>query len=237
MNVGFEARVASINAAGGIDGHKIVYRVLYDDSGSPTTDLADIQQLILEDHVFAIGPVASVSLTTGDVAYAAAHHVPMMGYDFTETTCNTPWFFGLIQGGCETALPKVGAAGDSEAFFDAFAQATHRKLSSVRVAIVQPNGSANVLTTEGLEQTAKQLGAHVVYADDSLPQIPPVDFTPYVQPVLNTHPNLLVPSLGYSEELGFDAAAKANGYSGALMSGSGLPANLFAAGNASAPQF
>lgn len=77
----FQAWVASVNAAGGINGHKL--NVIYkDDDTSATTSLTDVQQLI-SDHVLAI-----VNLSNDDSAWAsdtASANIPVIEADSSDT--------------------------------------------------------------------------------------------------------------------------------------------------------
>jgi len=59
IDVGFKARIARFNAAGGIDGRKIKLLDVLNDGGSLSGNLSAIQTLVLKDKVFAVTPISS----------------------------------------------------------------------------------------------------------------------------------------------------------------------------------
>lgn len=76
----------SVNASGGINGHPVKLFV-EDDMGNPATALQDVKKLVTNDHVVAI--VSDISGPDSTWAsYVAAHHVPVLGGNAT----NTPFF-------------------------------------------------------------------------------------------------------------------------------------------------
>jgi branched-chain amino acid transport system substrate-binding protein len=228
MDQGFEARIDRANAAGGVDGHKIEFKKLYDDAGSTATDLSDEQTLILQQNAFAIAPVASVSFDPGTMSYLAAHHTPMLGYAFTPVSCGQQWFFPVLVSGCSTAAASVGS-NESPWWLSAYLKITGKSPSSVKSAIVVTNSTANASETPALEQSAKQLGSDVVYASDSIPQVPPANYTPYAQEIINAKPSLVFVGIVYAEEVGLIQALKAAGYTGDIVSISGVDPNVFTA--------
>jgi branched-chain amino acid transport system substrate-binding protein len=226
MDQGFEARIARTNAAGGIDGHKIDYKALYDDSGQTANDTNLIRQLIQKDQVFAIAPVASISFDPGTMSLLAANHTPMLGYAFTPVSCGVAWFFPIIGGGCYVAEAKIGGPY-SAASWHSYLTASGKSAAQVRPALLLTNSTANGVETPAGEQSVLQLGMTPVFARDSIPQVPPTNYTPYVQAVLATSPNLIDVGIPYAQELSFIQAAKSLGYKGDFYAQSGLPPNLF----------
>jgi branched-chain amino acid transport system substrate-binding protein len=72
-----EAWAASVNAAGGLDGHKINL-ILMDDGGVASTALADVRELIEKDHVAAlVNDWSAASDQWG--SYAQQQGVPIVG--------------------------------------------------------------------------------------------------------------------------------------------------------------
>lgn len=80
---GFEARIALQNAEGGIHGSKIKLFVK-DDALSTTQVLTDVQDLVTQDHVVAIGDFSAV-LGAAE-PYLIAHGVPVVGVNYGGTT-------------------------------------------------------------------------------------------------------------------------------------------------------
>jgi branched-chain amino acid transport system substrate-binding protein len=228
MDQGFEARIDRANADGGVAGHKIQFTKLYDDAGSTATDLSDEQTLILQQGAFAVAPVASVSFDPGTMSYLAAHHTPMLGYAFTPVSCGQDWFFPVLVSGCSTAAASVGS-NESPWWLSAYLKTTGKSASSVKSAVVVTNSTANASETPAIEQSAKQLGSDVVYASDSIPQVPPANYTPYAQEIMNTKPNLVFVGIVYAEEVGLIQALKAAGYTGDIVSISGVAPDVFSA--------
>jgi branched-chain amino acid transport system substrate-binding protein len=66
----------SVNAAGGIDGHKVNV-IVKDDAANPTTSLTDAQTFITSDHVVALIDSSSVDATWA--TYAKQQGVPVIG--------------------------------------------------------------------------------------------------------------------------------------------------------------
>lgn len=233
MDEGFKARIARENAAGGVDGHKIEFTNLYDDSGSTATDLADEQKLILQQHVFAIAPVASVSFDPGTMSYLAQHDTPMLGYAFTPVSCGQDWFFPVLTSGCGVASAKPGI-NESPWWYSAYLKVTGKPASSTHVAIVLTNSTANSTDTPAIEQSVTQLGGNVVYAADHVPQVPPTDYTPYAQGIVNKKPDLVFLGIVYAEEVGLAQALRAVGYKGDIVSISGVSPDVFTASQSAA---
>jgi branched-chain amino acid transport system substrate-binding protein len=79
-----QAWADSVNAAGGINGHKVNLTVL-DDAGNPATALQDAKQLVQQDHVIAL--VGDDSLADASFAsYIASQGVPVVGGISPEAT-------------------------------------------------------------------------------------------------------------------------------------------------------
>lgn len=76
---GVKARLGLVNAAGGVNGHKITY-VMADDASSPAGAANAVRQLIEQDHVTAILDVSSWFFGAYSVAVQAG--VPVFGVGF-----------------------------------------------------------------------------------------------------------------------------------------------------------
>ncbi|QTI70999.1 ABC transporter substrate-binding protein [Gordonia polyisoprenivorans] len=84
----------SVNAAGGINGHKIDL-IVKDDASNPTTSTSMVRELIDKDHVIAIvGDSSNVDATWA--SYAQAKGVPVVGgLPISTTFISNPNFFGI----------------------------------------------------------------------------------------------------------------------------------------------
>jgi branched-chain amino acid transport system substrate-binding protein len=87
---GLVAWVDSVNASGGINGHKV--KLILDDSGaSSTADVTDAHQLIQSDHVVAI--LDNDSADVGWLSYAASQHVPVIAGLANVAPMTSPYAF------------------------------------------------------------------------------------------------------------------------------------------------
>jgi ABC-type branched-subunit amino acid transport system substrate-binding protein len=89
---GVEAYFSMVNAAGGVDGRRLVLGYRRDDQGSATTDLTVAQQLIEQDHVFAIVGVGTPFF--GGASYLAHLGVPTFGYMVSSDWSDGPSLYG-----------------------------------------------------------------------------------------------------------------------------------------------
>jgi branched-chain amino acid transport system substrate-binding protein len=76
---GVKARFGLVNAAGGVNGHKITY-VMADDASSPTGAATAVRKLIEQDHVTAILDVSSWFFGAYQIAVQAG--IPVFGVGF-----------------------------------------------------------------------------------------------------------------------------------------------------------
>jgi branched-chain amino acid transport system substrate-binding protein len=79
-----EAWADAVNAAGGINGHRVQLYV-EDDAGNPATSLVEVKTLVQEDHVVAIVGEESISAQPW-ASYVAAQNVPVIGGNSAELT-------------------------------------------------------------------------------------------------------------------------------------------------------
>jgi ABC-type branched-subunit amino acid transport system substrate-binding protein len=225
---GFEARLARTNAAGGVDGHKIVFKRGFDDQFSNTMDQQDVSEAILQDHVFAIAPVATPAVTPATLQFLKAHDTPMIGFPFGSDQCGSPYFLPGDEGGCPPSVPQVGGPDPSQPDATIFAQITHQPVSSLRVAVLGFQSATGTVSTEALCQLMRQEGAKVVWCDDPVPFTGVTDFTPYAQSILATHPNFVLNYLSFAGEVGIDAALEASGFpSREIVGVAGVPSDIF----------
>jgi len=89
---GVEAYFDMVNAQGGIDGRKLHLAYQKDDQGSQTTDLTVAQELVEQDHVFAVVGVGTPFF--GGAAFLAHEGVPTFGYEVSADWSDGPTLFG-----------------------------------------------------------------------------------------------------------------------------------------------
>ncbi len=89
---GVRAYFSMIDASGGVDGRKLVLAYAKDDQGSQTTDVTVAQELVEQDHVFAVVGVGTPFF--GGASYLAARGVPTFGYQVSTDWSDGPSLFG-----------------------------------------------------------------------------------------------------------------------------------------------
>jgi len=91
---GVKAYFDMVNAEGGVDGRKILFPASdqKDDQGSNTTDLSVAQQLVEQDHVFAIVGVGTPFF--GAASWLAHEGTPTFGYQVSSNWDVGPTLFG-----------------------------------------------------------------------------------------------------------------------------------------------
>ena len=105
---GVEAYFSMVNAAGGVNGRKLVLAYQKDDQGSSTTDLTVAQQLVQQYHVFAVVGVGTPFF--GGASYLARTGTPTFGYQVSSEWNNAPNLFGAFGSYLDFS---TGAMGDA----------------------------------------------------------------------------------------------------------------------------
>ncbi len=105
---GVQAYFDMVNAAGGVNGRKLVLVANKDDQGSSTTDLTVAQQLVEQYHVFAVVGVGTPFF--GGANYLAQQGVPTFGYQVSSDWNNAPGLFGAYGSYLDFS---TGGMGDS----------------------------------------------------------------------------------------------------------------------------
>jgi branched-chain amino acid transport system substrate-binding protein len=97
----YSAWVDKVNAGGGINGHR-VQMIFKDDQENPSTAIAEVHELVEQDHVIAI--VDGTDLDSGWASYVQQQHVPVIGGILANLTfISNPDFFP--EGQTEDSLP------------------------------------------------------------------------------------------------------------------------------------
>jgi branched-chain amino acid transport system substrate-binding protein len=88
---GIEAWAKSVNAQGGINGHKVDL-IEVNDSASPASSVPEVQKLVTQDHVIAIGQISDADSSWS--AYIEKQHIPVIGLgsEATEDYTNPDFF-------------------------------------------------------------------------------------------------------------------------------------------------
>jgi branched-chain amino acid transport system substrate-binding protein len=103
---GANLAIKEINAAGGVNGRKLVLH-FEDDGHSPTKALAAVKKLVDEDHVFAIFCVAGSNGTIGSIDYLKESGRVMYVSFASAPGVTWPFARNLFRGGT-TEVPRYG---------------------------------------------------------------------------------------------------------------------------------
>jgi len=174
----YKAWVASVNAAGGINGHKIDL-IFEDDASDPATSVSEVHTLIQIDHVVAIADETDNDLAWA--SYAQAQNVPVIGVTtstqpfytnadfYPEGQTEDSLFFGITDavrqaGGTKFALFYCAEAVQcQEGIAPLVAQA--KTVGEDVVATLEVSASAPNYTAQCL--AAKDAGATVIFTADA----------------------------------------------------------------------
>jgi branched-chain amino acid transport system substrate-binding protein len=97
MNEGARAYIAGVNRQGGVNGRKIVFRIV-DDKFLPALAAANAEKLITQEHVFALFQSRGTPQTEAILPLLAKHQIPLVapstGAEIFHTPVN-PWLFNV----------------------------------------------------------------------------------------------------------------------------------------------
>lgn len=220
-DTGFQARITRFNNDGGVAGRKIKFLGVQDDGADSSKDLTEVQSLVLKDHVFAVAPVASTQFLAPSGDFLVQQKVPVLGYGSVPSFCFSEWAFGYA--GCQQN-PKFNTTQGPEMV----QKATGIKLADQRVAIEGLSLQAAVTANNMAAGTFTKLGATVVYNKNEVPLSGSgVDFTPFVQGILASKPNVVFEVTDLPNSVALASALKAGGYKGVIFNGTGyLPGEI-----------
>lgn len=148
---GVEAYFSMVNAAGGVDGRKLVLAYKKDDQGSSTTDLTVSQQLVQQNHVFAVVGVGTPFF--GGASYLAQQGVPTFGYQVS-----SDWNGGKSLFGAYGSYLDFSTGGMSDSYV---AKQLHATSVGVIAYGVQQSAAACQAAVNGMNS----FGINVGYQD------------------------------------------------------------------------
>jgi ABC-type branched-subunit amino acid transport system substrate-binding protein len=201
-DLGFKARITRFNNAGGVQGRKVKFLGILDDGSDPAKDLTFVQQAVQKDHVFAVMQGSTVFLPASGTFLKQAN-VPVFGYGAVNDLCGSSTDWGFT--GCLSA-PKQ----NSTALLHMMEQAAGIKIADQKWAIEGISLAGAVSANKVYHTTFTSGGAQVVFDKN---------YTPYVQSVLASKPNIVWEVLDASNAVAFTAALRAAGYKGAVVNG------------------
>jgi ABC-type branched-subunit amino acid transport system substrate-binding protein len=186
-----------VNAHGGVNGRKIVYKVM-DDGYNPATTITDVHQLVQQDKVFAILNGLGTPTHTGVLPFLNDNKVPDLFVASGSTTWNQPtkfpYTFGYqtdytVEGKILGSYIKQNFAGKKVCFFGQGDDFGADELAGVKLTLGD-SGVANAQT-------------YVVTNQNVAPQIGALKGAGCQVVVAATIPGFTALSLGTSAQLGF----------------------------------
>jgi branched-chain amino acid transport system substrate-binding protein len=212
----FRARFERANAEGGVHGRRIEMLPCDDDAVDTSQNLQIVRRQVLQDEVFGMLTLtAQAGVPTTD--FLTENEVPYFGWALTSGFCGHRWGFGL--NGCLIGdfLPDLVPHGVVQGnISQAIIAASGLDPAEVRFAAQSADDAASAAGAALYERAFEAAGATVVYNEHNLP-LQTSDFTPYVQALLDTDPNLVFVATAFENVGGLSAALKAAGYDGISM--------------------
>lgn len=174
LTAGIKAYVAQVNAAGGINGHKINLTVL-DNAGEQSEAATNATQLATSDNVDAMfGGILSADCSAA-TPFVDRYKVPMACLSVDE---NTPYIYNLGPTNATAAGPMLAAA-----------QKVTGK-SNPKVAMVYINTLTDIALGNSMPAAAKAAGADLVTNQEL--NIAATDVSSTVTAVVNSHPDVML---------------------------------------------
>jgi ABC-type branched-subunit amino acid transport system substrate-binding protein len=223
---GYAARFDRANAEGGINGRKIDFSGCADDGNSGDTALSNTKRLVEQEQDFAI--MEQSTFATPQVSdYLNAQQVPFFGW-FPPGFCGTRWGFGFL--GCIissgiTSL-KYGWATAANLYP---VLASGLTFKDTKAALFGTDADSCRSSFSDSQKIIEANGGKVIYNVCNIPITGVTDFTPYVRPVLATHPNVISINVALGGLAQIIAALHAGGYKGVITNPSGYSPGLLQA--------
>lgn len=212
LDTGFEARIERANREGGVHGRQLRFLGTTDDGSSPDANLSAVRSLVQNEDVFAVLPVASAVFLPQSSDFLVQEGVPYVGWGFMPGFCGSDWGYGF--NGC---LSNYDVTATSLA--EPAVEVTGEDASDLRVAIQSGDDESGDLGRTVQAAAFEELGAEVVYNEADLPVAGGVtDYTPFVQAILESEPDVVVLSTDFPGAVGLSGALTASGYEGVVQS-------------------
>ena len=192
---GVQAYFSMINAEGGVDGRTLKLAYQEDDQGSPTTDLSVAQQLVQQNHVFAVVGVATPFF--GGAAYLARTGTPTFGYAVSTDFQDRPTLFADYG---SVLCFACGAPGDAY---------TAQQLGAKSIAVISYGVPQSAAACKAAITGMRALGLNVSFTDTNL--VFGGDPTPDVLQMKNANVDMFFSCLDVNGNVGFARAIAQNG--------------------------
>ncbi|HVA03106.1 MAG TPA: ABC transporter substrate-binding protein [Acidimicrobiales bacterium] len=192
---GVQAYFSMVNAEGGVDGRTLKLAYQEDDQGSPTTDLAVAQKLVLQNKVFAVVGVATPFF--GGAAFLAQKGTPTFGYAVSTDWQDRPTLFADYG---SVLCFACGAPGDAY---------LAQQLGAKSIAVISYGVPQSAAACNAAIKGMRALGLNVSFTDTSL--VFGGDPTPDVLQMKNNNVDMFFSCLDVNGNVGFARAILQNG--------------------------
>jgi ABC-type branched-subunit amino acid transport system substrate-binding protein len=209
IDVGFKARIARFNNAGGLDGRKIKLVDVLKDSSSLSGNLSAVQTLVLKDKVFAVTPISSQTFSSSSAQLLSQRQIPFIGWGINPAMCSG-----------DNAFPVLGCQASSQyqtlLLYKELAEALGRPAQGLKVAIIGIDNAGGKSGLDGVSAVTTRAGATLVYNKASIPQGGATDYSPYVQGLLAAKPDAIMLLNDFASGAALTGALRQAGYRGAI---------------------
>ncbi len=211
IDMGAQARFERANRDGGIHGRQIDFVGLKDDGQDAGRNLDQARELVNSDEVFAVAPVVSQYFLPQSSDFLAQSEVPFVGWGFMPGFCDNDYGYGF--NGC-----LIGQEYVNTALVDPVIEATGKEASELKVAIQTGDDAAGKSGAAQYAATLEERGAEVVYQESTIATAnQTTDYSPFVQAVLATDPDLVYASARFADVIGFSGAMRQAGFEGPIV--------------------
>jgi branched-chain amino acid transport system substrate-binding protein len=183
---GAEAYFNQVNASGGVNGHKIKLTAL-DDALDPNRGVANMIQLVTQDHAIAVIGFHDSVVADAVAPYAAQYKVPMLvaTVDSSLVQPVKPYVYAITTQTADYAGAQVAEAKNLMA----------KHSGTVRVGIITTSDSTALQEwSNDVNAMSKSLGWDVVASEIS-PQ-DAINAAPALEKIIAAKPNILIMALG-----------------------------------------
>lgn len=215
---GVKARFHRANEEGGVHGREIDFTGCEDDAADQQQFLSLTKQLVEQDEVFGLVTIEGV-IPQAAFDYLNEEEVPYTGWGFLPGFCGQRWGFGwngcLSGNALEDLVPHAVVQTN---LADAVIAAAGLDGADLKVAIQGQDTESTKIAEAQYRAVFENAGAEVVYAGANIPVPgPTTDYTPFVRPLLDADPNLVMVSTSFGDVGGFTAALRAAGFEGTIF--------------------
>lgn len=213
---GVNARLKRVNDAGGVDGHKIVFKGIVDNGGSGDKSLSTIRQLVQRDKVDAIVPEYPTVLPLSAAAFLKQQNVPYVGLGYAPAMCNNA--AGFAFNGCNVPGVAKGSQASLVQNLPKTVGATDN-LDGKTIGVIGTSIAGGQAFVDEIAGLAKDQGAKVVFQQAQVPQ-GATNVQAFVDPLLAAKPDITFVVTDLVTASAIQGTMLANGYKGALVNSS-----------------